>query len=467
MLHTIIDELIDKDVKRCHNHSTKLMEDLEQIEQKHTETDDKIQEMLTTFEKTTMTGLDIIEYYDKLSSLVEKMEANVDIAEYRDMLIYQEGEVDRRQLQRMVGDVKEIKKESSSSERVEVLANAKPENDKPVTAKMEPKKQATAKSEPAKHVIKQPATAQFFSLFRSKNVLISEPNKIEKVTETDKAKKVSESPDQLSAFCHNRSPVHCIRAVSQDKVWVKYYEKDQFRLLNKSGEVQDIVPYPTTNQTFFVMNDKGFISSHYENQVVVSIDHFGKITGVIMNTSPLFPAFVGPALSGNILVTLIDNLALTRTVKSKRKIQMITPAGGLLHTYEFGDDETTPLFSFPANLIQNFNFNVCVINGYQTADDSIRGNVCIFYEDGGLKFLYSGQDGDFRPVDICCDSLCNIICVSDLDDSVHVIDSDGAFLKYMLTSDTCVPGPTSIALYNDTLWVGSGTGEIRVYHYQL
>ena len=107
-LHTFIDELIDKDVNRCHDHSTKLAKEIEKTEQKHTKTDDKIQEMLSTFEKTTMTGLDIIEYYDKLSSLVERMQSDVEIAKYRDMLVYREGEVDRFQLQRMVGDVKEI-----------------------------------------------------------------------------------------------------------------------------------------------------------------------------------------------------------------------------------------------------------------------------------------------------------------------------------------------------------------------
>ena len=211
-LHTLIDELIDKDVYRCHDHSTKLTEDIEKTEQKHTETDNKIQEMLSTFEKTTMTGLDIIEYYDKLSSIVEKMQSDVDIAKYRDMLVYQEGEVDSGQLQRMVGDVKEVKKES--------------ENDKPVTAKTEPKKQAIAETEPKKQDMpntepqkqaiakaepkkkdiadskpaEQKATTTFFSFGRSKKNVqelkkVSEPKEIEKVTESGETKKVSESKE--------------------------------------------------------------------------------------------------------------------------------------------------------------------------------------------------------------------------------------------------------------------------------
>ena len=159
-LHSIIDELIDKDMKTCQTHNAKLTADLDKLKQKEAETDDKIRKMLTMFEKTTMTGLDIIEYYDKLRSLVERMQSDVNIAKYRDMLVYREGDVDRGQLQQMVGDVKEVKKES--------------ENDKPVTAKTEPTKQAIAETEPTKQTIadskpaKQKETTPFFSFGRSK-----------------------------------------------------------------------------------------------------------------------------------------------------------------------------------------------------------------------------------------------------------------------------------------------------------
>ena len=487
-LHTFIDELIDKDVNRCHDHSTKLAKEIEKTEQKHTKTDDKIQEMLSTFEKTTMTGLDIIEYYDKLSSLVERMQSDVEIAKYRDMLVYREGEVDRGQLQRMVGDVEEIKKES--------------ENDKPVTANTEPKKQAIAKTELTEQDIaetkpktqaitdskpaEQKATSTFFSLFGPrKNVQqlkkVSETKKtekdaesdeakklweskeVEKVTETHKVKKASGSRDQLSTFRYDESPVWVICPVSNDKAWIKYNTIDKFTLMTRSGQVQDT--FQTSNHSFFMMDNKNFISADYKKQVVVSIEHSGK-TSNIMNTSPFHPFHAGPALNGNILVTLVDKFEYTRTADSQRKVQMITPGGDLLHTYEFGEDCATPIFTVPWKLTQNFNSNVGAINLYETASGDDRGDVCVFYEDGGLKFIYSGHSGGFLPTDICCDSLCNIICTNTFDRSVHVIDSDGVFLEYLLTRDTCVPQLTAVALYRDALWVGSGTGEVRVYRYK-
>ena len=396
-LHTLIDELIDKDVNRCHDHSTKLTEDIEKTEQKLTETDDKIQEMLSTFEKTTMTGLDIIEYYDKLSSLVERMEYDLDVAKNRDMLVYREGELDRRQLQLIVGDVNEIKKESQNDKPV----TPKTEPKKPAIAETKPKKQAIAETEPKKQAIanskpaKQKATATFFSFLRSKKNIqelkkTSVAKEIEKVTKSDETMKVSKSKDakkvtethiakaasgsrdQFSAFSYNESTVCDIRFVSHDEAWIKYEEIDQITLLKKSGQVRDTVPYEAEHNSFFVMNGEDFISYDHEEQVVVRIEHYGKRSN-IMVTSPLYPLDVGPALNGNILVTLVDEGKFTRTADSQRKVQMITPGGELIHTYEFGEDGVTPIFTAPCTPIQNFDSNVCAINEYETATDGLIG----------------------------------------------------------------------------------------------
>ena len=99
-LHRIVDELIDKEVNTCQSHNAKLKEDLENKESKHNENDDKIQNMLTTFEKTTMTGLDIIEFYDKLNLLVDTMETELDLGSYCDRQAYLGGEVSRTELQK-------------------------------------------------------------------------------------------------------------------------------------------------------------------------------------------------------------------------------------------------------------------------------------------------------------------------------------------------------------------------------
>ena len=386
-LHSIVDELIDKQVNKCQTHNDQFGNDVDRLERKHNESDGKIKRMLTTFENTTMVGLDIIEYYEKLSSLVEEEEAALDVEKHCDRLVYREGEVDQGGLQRMVGEVEE-------------------------------------------------------------------------------AERIPGSPEQVSAFRYKESAVCDIRPVSHDDAWITFPD-GKFTLLKNDGHLQDSVPIPTGNISFFVTDDNSFISADYHKQVVVRIDHAGRTTN-IMTTSPLRPLSVGPALNGNILVTLVDEVSDTRTAESQCQVQMVTSAGEVLHTYEFGEDGSSPAFTRPICPTQNYNSNVCVINILEIAPKKYIGSECVFHEDGGMKFVYSSNGKEFYPQDICCDSLCNIICTSNKPNnfSVHIINSEGTFMKHLFTNDTCLPRPSTVALYKDVLWVGSRTGDVRVYRYK-
>ena len=229
-LHSIVDELIDKEVNKCQTHNDKFGNDVDKLEQKHNESADKIQRMLTTFENTTMVGLDIIEYYEKLCSLIEEKGVALDLEKYCDRLVYREGEVDQYGLQRMVGEVEE-------------------------------------------------------------------------------AERVPGSPEQVSAFRYKDSQVYDIRSGSHDDAWITYLSDRKFMLLKIEGQLQDSVPKQTDLASFFVTDDKSFISADSNKQVVVRINHASKTTN-IMTTSPLHPEYVGPALNGNILVSLVDEESL-------------------------------------------------------------------------------------------------------------------------------------------------------------
>ena len=81
--------------------------------------------------------------------------------------------------------------------------------------------------------------------------------------------------------------------------------------------------------------------------------------------------------------------------------------------------------------------------------------------------MYKGHDNEFNPWGIACDTMCNIICINPFDKTVHLVSSEGAFVKYIFTRDTCITNyPSSVAFQNDTLWIGSDRGEIRVYKYR-
>ena len=117
---------------------------------------------------------------------------------------------------------------------------------------------------------------------------------------------------------------------------------------------------------------------------------------------------------------------------------MVSPSGHVLHSYEY-DEDGTPVLTRPSFSMQNNNSDVCVINEFQESNKKLCANLCVFYEDGPLEFVYEGYN--IAPFGICCDLLCNILCVNYRDDTIHVISSEGSFLSYLCTSDTCVPKP--------------------------
>ena len=404
-----INELIEKDIRTCRAHNVALVKDSDEVKQKHIENECEIQAMLCTFENTTLTGLDLIEYHENLRSRIEKMGIAGDVKLYRDGHVFSAGKVNKDELQQMVGNTKDVGK--------------------------------------------IPTTPQTLSTFSYK----THPD----VDDT------STFPTFVEVFHFKYVPVYFIRPISRDKAWITYGQEKELRLMNINGQCLNSVPRETGNPSFYVTDDDCFISARKYEQVVLEIDQSGSTTKV-MDTSPLIPVAVGKALQGNILVALVDSFSDTRSTDSDRKVQMVSSAGKVLYTYEYTDDGVTPVLTSPTRPTQNFNSNVCVINNYETEDKKYKGNICVFFEDGGLKFVYIGKDTDFNPIDVCCDSLCNIICIIQLknDYCVHIIDSDGTFMKYLFTYATCIPTPKSIALYKDRLWVGSMSGLVCVYSYE-
>ena len=88
-------------------------------------------------------------------------------------------------------------------------------------------------------------------------------------------------------------------------------------------------------------------------------------------------------------------------LSSRRLVQRMTLTGKILHMYEFREDGSTRLFTYPWKTAENGNSDICVINS--TSDDT--GELIVLHRDGRVKATYSGQEGSqFNPTDIACDS---------------------------------------------------------------
>ena len=266
----------------------------------------------------------------------------------------------------------------------------------------------------------------------------------------------------LSVFNICDKGIQTIEPVSASSAWIGQENEDELKLISKEGSICDTVSHSYSN--IFIYDAESFVLANRETEVIRHLIHTGK--SEIIFSSELSVVGVGRALNGNLLITLMDELSGSRTPESRRLVQMVTPGGELLHTYQYDKDGVTPALTFIARTLQNYNSDVCVVTlECKEEDGKEAGQICVFFEEGDLKFIYEGCGKPFLTFDICADSLCNIICANAIDDNVHIIDSNGQFLKYLFTKETCIPDIRCIALKDNILWVGSENGEVRTYRY--
>ena len=142
-------------------------------------------------------------------------------------------------------------------------------------------------------------------------------------------------------------------------------------------------------------------------------------------------------------------------------MQRITLTGKILHTYEFREDGTTRLFTLPGRMAENGNSDICAIN--RTSD--FTGELIVLYADGRLRFTYRGQEGPkFDLRDVACDSERRIIVLEcTKTTSLSLLSPNGTFLRFLLSD--MFDYPYTLALYQNTLWIGFREGVVKVYTY--
>ena len=263
---------------------------------------------------------------------------------------------------------------------------------------------------------------------------------------------------KMSSFRYKPTRISAIRPISLSCAWVLQKNDEGSALLSVDGSVQK------TSMARKPWNPLE-VRSNFQNKTIVKISDSGD-EEIIMSTAPLYPVHAKETMNGNILISLVDQISGTRNPNSVRKIQMVAAGGQLLHTYQYGKDGQTPVLTYIYRVRQNYNLDICVVNLYELSKSDCRGNICVFHEDGGLKFIYGGKGTDHCMTDICFDSLCNIMCANAQGD-IHLIDCDGTFLTFLFSRKVCLQAPTAIALDGDVLWIGSENGVVEVYRYSL
>ena len=203
--------------------------------------------------------------------------------------------------------------------------------------------------------------------------------------------------------------------------------------------------------------------SDWKNRSISRLSPSGSVSPVF-STAPLEPMGICQTMDGGLLVTLGDTVSdpYQPNSDSRRLMRHMTLAGDVIREYEYQENGQTRLFTTPEKVTQNGNNDLCVIN--TTSKTTVELLILSF--SGSLKSVYPKREHrhNFFLRDVVCDSYCNIIVSEALKSSVHLLSSDGEFMRYLLTENQ-VNSPSSMSLKKSTLWIGDYHGRVQVFHY--
>nr|XP_022336024.1 uncharacterized protein LOC111132500 [Crassostrea virginica] len=209
-------------------------------------------------------------------------------------------------------------------------------------------------------------------------------------------------------------------------------------------------------------NNEVYVSD-VKNMSISCLSPSGSVSPVF-STAPLTPWGICQTMDDGLLITLWDTESdpYQPNSDSRRLVRHVTLTGDVIREYEYQEDGQTRLFTLPRRVTQNGNTDICVIN----APRNTTSELLILSFSGSLKSVYPKQEHrhNFSLTDVVCDSYHNIIVSEEKKRSVHLLSSDGEFMRYLLTENQ-INNPSSMSLKKSTLWISDYKGRVKVFQY--
>ena len=235
--------------------------------------------------------------------------------------------------------------------------------------------------------------------------------------------------------------------------WVKT-GANKLQLVDREGSVKDT---SCTDFDFYgitVTSDGDLILPDYNNKCIKSISTKKKISTLFM-TSGIKPYSLCILQSNDIVVAFnVDS-----------KVIVYRGDGQIKQTLD------QIKFKYPLSVAMNkLNQDIYICDHKANSHYSL-GKVIAVGADGQLRYEYSGQgDKVFAPVDVCTDQMGHVLITDGANHRVHILDQEGRFIQYILTSQQGLKRSYAIDTDNEEyVWVGRyispSKGQVNVARY--
>ena len=260
-------------------------------------------------------------------------------------------------------------------------------------------------------------------------------------------------------FPFGKGRVSCLYPVAQG-AWIRNHYTPSISLIDCEGK--EITKHATEKGvSAFLEIDECLLYTEFKTKFIGKINEDGK-KEMLLSTSPAGLGGLCRNLEDDqtFYVCFTDNSTFHPSAFAERSVAKVSLKGEILQKIEFCGGNR--LFNHPYRVYQNYNMDLCVVDrcdlhtGVVHAVESLTGR---------LKFTYKGQvtNHPFNPCGVACDENCRIIISDCKNKCIHLVDEDGNFLKFFINENDGLTSPWSVAMYNDTLWVGDELNMVTTY----
>ena len=163
----------------------------------------------------------------------------------------------------------------------------------------------------------------------------------------------------------------------------------------------------------------------------------------------------------------LHNGDIVVTFRESSKVTVYNEDGQIKQTL----DHINTKFKYPLKVsVNKVNQDIYICNHVKKHSSS-AGKLLAVGVDYQLRYEYTGQgDSEFTPVGVCTDEIGHILITDCKNDRVHILDKEGQFIQYILTSQQGLSNPKAIDVDTEGyLWVGEsiniGKGCFKMSRY--
>lgn len=177
-----------------------------------------------------------------------------------------------------------------------------------------------------------------------------------------------------------------------------------------------------------------------------------------------YPIGMCLSLSGHILVCVAQLKVMETNESDVGKVLRMNCQGNIFQEIQRKNNNEN-LYTRPICISENVNQDICV-------SDCFKCSVIVVDRTGRFRFAYGGgftlKNGNvFIPTELDTDKDGNILITDEINDFVHLLDINGRFLRYILTTEDGISKPRGLKVDDeDRLWLTeTNTQRIKVFQY--